>query len=373
VRPNVAAATGVTVLIAAYNEEQVITRTLQYVLASEYPVDEVLVVDDGSTDGTAPMVRDVATLDPRVRLIQQANAGKWAALNRGFEAAAHEVVITLDADTLFVPTTVGHLVAGFTSPDVGAVAGVIKVGNYARNVVTRWQALEYITQIGVDRSAAALLDAVMIVPGACAAWRRDAVLDAGGYSDATLAEDCDLTLLLHQRGWRVEQADEAVAFTEAPETVDALLKQRVRWMFGTVQAIWRHRDMLFRPRFGWLGMLVLPMATLQIVLPLVFTPLIVVVVLQMLAATGPLPVLGYFLLFALMYGAIAAVAVRLLGERPAHLLMVPLYRFIYEPLRAYLLYASIGAAVRGIRVGWNKLARTAHMDEDAEQRVAVPV
>ncbi|WP_152022369.1 glycosyltransferase family 2 protein, partial [Mycobacterium tuberculosis] len=279
----------------------------------------------------------------------------------------------LDADTLFAPTTVGHLVAGFTSPRVGAVAGVIKVGNYARNVVTRWQALEYITQIGVDRSASALLNAVMIVPGACAAWRREAVLDAGGYSNATLAEDCDLTLLLHQRGWRVEQADEAVAFTEAPETVDALLKQRVRWMFGTVQAVWRHRDMLLRPRFGWLGMLVMPMAALQIVLPLVFTPLVVVVILQMLAKSGPLPVLGFFLLFALIYGAVAAVAVHLLKERPAHLLMVPLYRFIYEPLRAYLLYATIGTAIRGIRLGWNKLARTANMDEDAEQPVAVPV
>jgi biofilm PGA synthesis N-glycosyltransferase PgaC len=370
--PNVAGATGVSVLIAAYNEEMVITRTLQYVLASEYPVDEVLVVDDGSTDGTAAMVRDVADLDPRVRLLQQPNSGKWAALNRGFEAAAHPVVVTLDADTLFAPTTVGHLVAGFSSPEVGAVAGVIKVGNYARNVVTRWQALEYITQIGVDRSASALLNAVMIVPGACAAWARDAVLEAGGYSNATLAEDCDLTLLLHQRGWRVEQADEAVAFTEAPETVDALLKQRVRWMFGTVQAVWRHRDMLLRPRFGWLGMLIMPMAALQILLPLVFTPLVVVVVLQMLAEDGPLPVLGYFMLFAVIYGAIAALAVRLLKERPVHLLMVPLYRFIYEPLRAYLLYATIGTAIRGVRLGWNKLDRTAHMDEDAEQRVQVP-
>jgi biofilm PGA synthesis N-glycosyltransferase PgaC len=370
--PNVAAASGVTVLIAAYNEELVITRTLQYVLASDHPVDEVLVVDDGSTDGTAAMVRDVAALDPRVRLLQQPNSGKWAALNRGFAEASHPIVVTLDADTLFAPTTVGHLVAGFASPDVGAVAGVIKVGNYARNVVTRWQALEYITQIGVDRSASALLDAVMIVPGACAAWRREAVLGAGGYSNATLAEDCDLTLQLHQRGWRVEQADEAVAFTEAPESVDALLKQRVRWMFGTVQALWRHRDMVLRPRFGWLGMLIMPMAALQIVLPLVFTPLVVVVVLQMLAQSGPLPVLGFFLLFALIYGVIAAVAVRLLGERPVHLLMVPLYRFIYEPLRAYLLYATIGTALRGIRLGWNKLARTAHMDEDAEQPVAVP-
>jgi biofilm PGA synthesis N-glycosyltransferase PgaC len=259
----------------------------------------------------------------------------------------------------------------FYSPRVGAVAGVIKVGNYSRNIVTRWQALEYITQIGVDRAAGALLNAVMVIPGACAAWRRSAVLEAGGYSDATLAEDCDLTLMLHQYGWRVEQADGAVAYTEAPETLDALLKQRVRWMHGTLQATWRHRNMLLRPRFGWLGMLVMPMTALTILLPLLFTPFITVVVIQMFVERGPIAVLGYFTLFSLIYGALAAVAVRLLRERPVHLLMVPLYRLIYEPLRAYLLYASFGTAVRGVELGWQKLARTAHMDEMAHDRVAV--
>ena len=361
---------GVAVLIAAYNEELVITRTLEYVLASAYPIREVIVVDDGSTDGTAAIVRDMAARDPRVRLLQQGNAGKWAALNRGFAAVSEPFVVTLDADTLFTPETVGHLMAGFHSPEVGAVAGVIKVGNHSRNVITRWQALEYLTQIGVERAASALLNAVMVIPGACAAWRRTAVLAAGGYSDATLAEDCDLTLMLHQHGWRVEQADLAIAYTEAPETLDALLKQRVRWMFGTLQAIWRHRNMLLRPRFGWLGMLVLPMAVVTVVVPLVFTPFITVVVLQMVIAQGLAHVLLYFGLFSLIYGAFAAVAVWLLRESPSHLLMVPLYRLIYEPLRAYLLYASLGTALRGVRLGWNKLARTAHMDDVVTQPTA---
>ncbi|MGY1730615.1 bifunctional polysaccharide deacetylase/glycosyltransferase family 2 protein [Geodermatophilus sp. SYSU D01045] len=371
-RPINTATPAVTVVIAAYNEELVIVRTLRHVLASRYPVREVIVVDDGSTDGTAAMVGDVAAEDGRVRLLRQDNAGKWAALNRGFAAARHPYVVTLDADTLFTPDTVSRLVEQFHSPRVGAVAGVIKVGNYAQNVVTRWQALEYVTQIGVDRAAGALLNAVMIVPGACAAWRREAVLEAGGYSDATLAEDCDLTLMLHQHGWRVEQADGAVAWTEAPETVDALLKQRVRWTYGTLQAVWRHRNMLLRPRYGWLGVLVLPMAALTILLPLVFTPFITVVVLQMLADRGPLVVLAYFGAFAVVYGALAAVAVWLLRERPAHLLMVPLYRFIFEPLRAYLLYACLGTALRGVRLGWNKLARTANMDEGPQEPVQPP-
>lgn len=363
----------VTVLIAAYNEERVIARTLEYLLRSEHPIGEIVVVDDGSTDATSTAVRSIADRDPRVRLIRQANTGKWAALNRGFAAARHEIVVTLDADTLFTPQTVGRLVEQFHSSRVGAVAGVIKVGNHSTNVITRWQALEYITQIGLERAAGALLDAVMVVPGACAAWRRAAVLEAGGYNDSTLAEDCELTLALHRHGWQVEQADRAIAWTEAPETLDALLKQRVRWMYGTIQAVWRHRDMLLRPRFGWLGMLVMPMTVLTITVPLLFTPLIALGILQTLSAQGPLALALYFAAFALVYGLLAALAVRLMHERAEHLLMVPVYRLIYEPLRVYLLYASLGTAVRGVRLSWGKLTRTAHMDEVATAPAAAPV
>jgi cellulose synthase/poly-beta-1,6-N-acetylglucosamine synthase-like glycosyltransferase/peptidoglycan/xylan/chitin deacetylase (PgdA/CDA1 family) len=352
----------VSVVIAAYNEEAVIRRTLEHVLVADYPVGEVIVVDDGSRDGTAAEILAVAADDNRVRLLRQPNGGKWSALNRGFAESQHEFVVTLDADTLFTPHTIRNLMARFHSERVGAVAGVIKVANYRRNVITRWQALEYVTQIGVDRSAAALFNGVMIIPGACAAWRRSAVLESGSYSNATMAEDCDLTLMLHQHRWRVEQADDAIAWTEAPETADALLKQRVRWMYGTLQATWRHRNMIFRPRYGWLGMVVMPLSVLTTFVPLIFTPFITWLLLDMLFSQGPAKVLLYFGLFSLLYGVLAGVAVALLGERPHHLLMVPVYRLIYEPLRAYLLYACVGTALRGVLLGWHKLDRTAHVD-----------
>lgn len=365
IRPINSARSGVSVLIAAYNEDVVIARTVESVLASWFPVTEVVVVDDGSTDGTAASVRAVAERDPRVVLVRQPNAGKWAALNHGFAKAREDVVVTLDADTVVTPETVGHLVAAFHSSDIGAVAGVVKVGNYSRNLLTRWQALEYLTQIGVERAASALLGAVMVVPGACSAWRRSAVLSVGGFSHATLAEDCDLTLLLQRHGWRIEQADEAVAHTEAPETVDALLQQRVRWMFGILQALWLHRGMVLRPRYGWLGMVVMPMAVVTLVLPLLFTPLVLIALVQLLADAQADRVLVYLGVFAAIYGVIAVVAVVLLHERAVHLLMVPVYRLVYEPLRAYLLYASLGTAVRGVQLGWRKARRTAHLDADA--------
>ena len=367
----------VDVVIAAYDEEQVIARTLTSVLASTQLLGRVIVVDDGSTDGTAAAVERVRASDPRVVLVSQANRGKSAALNHGLRLSRAEVVVTLDADTVILPTTVERLVrhfGGSGAEELGAVAGTVKVGNRTRNLLTRWQALEYLVQIGVERAAQDALGAISIVPGACAAWRRTAVLEAGGYSHDTLAEDCDLSLTLHRLGHRVTQDDEGVAFTEAPDTVDALLKQRTRWMFGTMQAVVKHRSMVLDPRHGWLGMFVLPAYVLSIVVPLVFLPLIVVMAVSLVSADGLGAVLPYAVAFMAVQVVVSAVAVRMMGEDCHHLWVVPLYRLAYEPLRAYLLYTSALTAVRGVSLGWNKLSRTGVLDAvPAPRAVSVEV
>ncbi|HET9561610.1 MAG TPA: glycosyltransferase, partial [Propionibacteriaceae bacterium] len=210
----------VSVVLAAYNEEQIIDRTLRSVLASKHPLAEVIVVNDGSSDRTAEKVLEVAEHDPRVHLVQQHNTGKAGALNAGLGKASSEIIVTLDADTLLTPETIARLVRHLDADEtgrLGAVAGVVRVGNRRRNLLTRWQALEYLTQIGVERAAQDVMGAISIVPGACAAWRKAAIQAVGGYTDVTLAEDCDLSLSLHRAGWRVTQDDEAFAFTEAPE------------------------------------------------------------------------------------------------------------------------------------------------------------
>ena len=355
----------VSVVIAAYNEEMVIRRTLETLLNSTYPFLELLVVNDGSTDRTAIEVEAMMERDPRIRLINQPNRGKWAALNNGTAQARGDILVTLDADTIFTPETVANLVRQFAvDPDgrLGAVAGVVRVGNRERNLLTRWQSLEYLTQIGVERSAYAQLGAVPIIPGACAAWRKAAITEVGGYSHATLAEDCDLTLSLHQARWRVSQDDEALAYTEAPDHVDALLAQRIRWTFGTLQAIFKHRNMLLRRRYGWLGMAVLPYMVISVVVPIVFLPFIAVMGVLAVQNSGWAIVGFYFLLFLALHLLIAAVAVILMRERWANLLMVPIYRVVHEPLRAYLLYTSVYLAMRGVKLAWNKLQRTGVMD-----------
>jgi peptidoglycan-N-acetylglucosamine deacetylase len=355
----------VSVVLAAYNEQKVIGRTLESILASDYPIMEVIVVDDGSSDFTADVVLQYAQRDSRVSLISQANTGKSGALNHGIAKANAEYVVTLDADTILTQTTVTNLVRHFavdTSGRLGAVAGVVRVGNRDRNVLTRWQALEYLTQIGVERAAQDALGAISIVPGACAAWRRDAILEVGGYDDSTLAEDCDLSLSLHRGGWRVTQDDESLAYTEAPENVDALLAQRTRWVFGTLQAIYKHRDMLLRRRYGWLGCYVLPNYVISIVVPILFLPFVAVMGVQAVQQQGLLKVLAYFLMFLLAHLGVATVGVVLMRDNRHHLPLVPVYRIVYEPLRAYLLYTSAYMALRGVRAGWNKLARTGAMD-----------
>ena len=268
-----------SVVLAAFNEEPVIARTLASILTSDYPILEVIVVDDGSTDGTADEVRAVMARDPRVVLLRQPNTGKAHALNNGVAGAAGDFVVTLDADTIMEPNTVTNMMRHFAldgAERLGAVAGVVRVGNRRTNLLTRWQALEYLTQIGVERSAQDALGAISIIPGACAAWRKEAILDAGGYSNITLAEDCDLALTMHHLGWKVTQDDEALAFTEVPETVDDLLAQRTRWTFGTLQAIWKHRGMMFRRRYGALGFFVMPNYVLSVAMPVIFMPFIAI-------------------------------------------------------------------------------------------------
>lgn len=356
----------VSVVIPAYNEERVIDKTLRPLLRSRYGnIVEYLVVDDGSTDDTAEIVGRLADRDGRIRLLRQENGGKASALNRGFHQSRGQVVVTLDADTVFTPTTVGNLVRHFTINQqrrrrLGAVCGVIRVGNL-RNLITRWQALEVVTQLGVERGSQDLMRGIMVVPGACAAWRRDAVLSARGFSPATLTEDCDMALALQRLGYRVTQDDEAVCYTEVPETLRTLSRQRFRWLYGNLQALWKHRRMILNPRYGWLGLVTLPQAVMSVVLPVLFVPFVFAMALITIQGGGFAVLLLYSALFLLVRLVMAVVGIWLTRERAVHLLMVPVYPLIFEPLRAYLLYRSLYLILRGTRLGWNKLQRTGHV------------
>lgn len=378
----------VSVLIAAYNEQKVIGRTIQAVLNSGYSPLEVIVVDDGSTDGTAQEVQRSFASHPQVRLICQPNQGKAAALNNAIQHATGEILIALDADTIFLPSTIPNLVRRFADPRVGAVAGNVKVGNRI-NVLTRWQAIEYITSQNLDRRAYALLNAVTVVPGAVGAWRREAVLQAGGYERDTMAEDMDLTWRLRRAGWRIETANDAVGLTEAPDNLRGLFRQRFRWAYGTLQCLWKHRDAL--GHYGWFGWVMLPSLWLFQVLFQVLSPLVDLQVAWTLINFGeawltrgllrqdwqPLPQavaalsqIGflYALFFAIELVA-SIVAFRLDRERMRLLWWLFWQRFVYRQLMYAVMVKSVLTALQGARAGWSKLERkgTVRMSDGVEE------
>ena len=174
----------------------------------------------------------------------------------------------------------------FADARIGAVAGNVKVGNRNR-WLTRWQALEYITSQNLEKRAFDLLNCIPVVPGALSAWRAAAIVAAGGFTADTVAEDTDLTIAIRRAGWRIVYDEEAIGWTEAPETADALIRQRFRWTFGTLQSFWKHRDTLGRPRYGTLGSIALPnMFLFQLLLPLV-SPVIDLLFLGSLALMVP--------------------------------------------------------------------------------------
>ena len=355
----------VSVVLAAYNEEKVIARTVATLRESDYPQSrfEIVAVNDGSTDATLAVLQGCAAGYPQLHVVDQPNSGKSTALNNGISHAGDQstVIVSMDADTLFRPDTIRMLARHFAGnrhggKQVGAVAGHVKVGN-RRNMLTAWQSLEYISGICVTRMAEGVMGAIGIVPGACSAWRRDALQRIGGFCEDTLAEDADATLELQKLGYVVVNENRAVADTEAPETIRALAKQRKRWTYGNVQVLWKHRGMLLRPKYGALGMLAMPYAALSLLVPLLFMPLTVIAAVVSLTAGNWHSLAMFAAMVAGVHMVIAIVGIAIARERPWHLLIVPVYRLIYEPLRAYLLYASAYRAVKGTVVKWDKLER----------------
>jgi cellulose synthase/poly-beta-1,6-N-acetylglucosamine synthase-like glycosyltransferase/peptidoglycan/xylan/chitin deacetylase (PgdA/CDA1 family)/spore germination protein YaaH len=385
----------VTIIVPAYNEERVIVSTVLSLLTQEYGGDlNIIVVDDGSPDETFNVVTREFGDDPRVTSFRKENGGKASALNFGIARARGEIIVCLDADTQFTPSTVTNLVAPMHDPKVGAVAGNAKVGN-RHNMVTRWQALEYVTSQNLERRAFAVLNAITIVPGAVGAWRKAYVQAVGGFSDDTLAEDQDLTWALGEEGVRVTYADDAIAYTEAPDTLRTLIRQRFRWSFGTLQSVWKHKKITFRPKYGALGMIAMPNVWVFQLFYTAISPLADMLFAWSLASvviaryqhgdryalSNLEDVLKLYVIF-LVVDWLAAVVAFLMepGEEKALTWLVLIQRFVFRQTMYWVVVRSIAAALRGHVVGWGKLERkgmtllptTAHASAPAAASVPPP-
>ncbi len=366
----------VSVIVPAHNEEMVIKNTIRSLLVSEHKNYEIIVVDDGSQDKTAEIVRANFSDNDRIKLFSVPNGGKAAALNFGLRHATGEIVVALDADTLFAPQTIGALAHRFYDQRIGAVAGNAKVGNRI-NIVTRWQALEYITSQNMDRRAFASLNCITVVPGAVGAWRRDLLEQAGGFPADTLAEDQDLTLRIRRMGYNIGYEENALAWTEAPDRLRALARQRFRWAFGTLQCMRKHLDALFRPRYGTLGFIALPNVWIfQILFPLISPVMDLMLCYTLISAgldwlqqpkgysfTNLRQVLFYYALFLAIDWVAACFAFMLEKKEQWRLLWwLFLQRFCYRQVMYYVMIKSVAVATRGATVGWGKLDRKATVE-----------
>ncbi|HEX8102614.1 MAG TPA: bifunctional polysaccharide deacetylase/glycosyltransferase family 2 protein, partial [Solirubrobacteraceae bacterium] len=348
-----------SILVPAYNEAVGIEAAVRSFAASEHPDFEVIVIDDGSSDGTPELVERLAL--PNVRVLRQANGGKPAALNRGLAAARNEVVVMVDADTVFEPQSLRRVIAPLSASAVGAVSGNTKVGN-RRGLLGRWQHIEYVMGFNLDRRLYDVLRCMPTVPGAIGAFRRQALQDVGGLSSDTLAEDTDLTLAIGRAGWDVVYAEEAIAWTEAPPTLNALWRQRYRWSYGTMQAVWKHRAAVVRRGEGRIGRRAIPyMVLFQVALPML-APLIDLFALYGILFLDPIPVIGYWVAFNLVQLGLAAYAFRLDHESWRPLWAMPLQQFVYRQLMYLVVIESVISAVQGKRLAWQHIERRGEMD-----------
>jgi peptidoglycan-N-acetylglucosamine deacetylase len=386
----------VAVLIPAYNEEKVIERTVRAALSSNYPNLRVIVIDDGSKDRTLEVARHAFAAEEaqgKVVILTKANSGKADALNYGIQHIRDaEIFVGIDADTVIASDAISRLVPHFINPKVGAIAGNAKVGNRV-NLWTRWQALEYITSQNFERRALDVLGAVSVVPGAIGAWRVSAVREAGGYHTDTVAEDADLTMALLRMGYRVEYEDMALAYTEAPTNANGLMRQRFRWSFGILQAVYKHRGAFARK--GALGFVALPnIVIFQILLPLV-SPLI-----DIMFAVGAIwyfiqkyfhpystdpasfhKLVAFFFAFLVIDFFTSSIAFALERRRPDGrediwlLSQVWLQRFAYRQLFSIVLFKTLKRALEGRKFAWDKLERTAavnYVPEEQQDSVNIP-
>lgn len=360
----------VSIIVPAYNEEINAVKTIDNLLLQDYPNFDIVFVDDGSKDKTYQMILDAFGDNPKVSVNTKPNGGKASALNYGINLTHNDYVVCIDADTQLKTDALTQLMKCFTietknNQEIGAVAGNVKVGN-DNTMVTKWQSIEYTTAQNFDRRAFDLINGITVVPGAIGAFKKEAIAKAGGFTTDTLAEDCDLTIRILRNGYKVVNCVEAVAITEAPETLKEFMKQRFRWSYGVMQAFFKNKDACFNPKYKGLGMVALPNVFIfQIILP-IFAPLADLVLIVSLIWNHNNPeslhkIAVYYIVFMFVDVLVSIVAFVFEKEKLSKLFWLIPQRFIYRQLMYVILFKAIKKAIKGESQGWGVLKRTGNV------------
>ncbi|MDH5588448.1 MAG: glycosyltransferase [Gemmatimonadota bacterium] len=407
-----AGAPPITLVAPAFNEEATCVESVRSLLTLDYPEFEIVVVNDGSSDATLQRMVEAFNLEAAPRLpmaslptapvrevyrsrrhrnlwvVDKVNGGKADALNAGINLCRTPLFCAMDADSLLEPEALTRIVRPFLEDSRTIAAGGIlrivngcevKEGQVVRvrmpgNVWARFQVLEYLRAFLSGRMGWHALDATLVISGAFGIFRRSTVVDAGGYATDTVGEDMEMVVRLHrhcaERGipYRIHFVPDPVAWTECPESLRTLGRQRDRWQRGLLQSLMRHRKMLFRRRYGRAGMLAFPyFFFLEMLGPVIEFIGYVVFVISLAAGRLDGPIVVAFLMVAVVMGialSVSAVALEELSFRRYPRVQDLLQLFVlavaenlgYRQLSTWWRFRGVVSALRG-RTGWGRMDR----------------
>jgi len=349
----------VSILVPCYNEEKVLKKSLESLINQTYPNYEILVIDDGSSDNTYLIAKNMEFNNGTVKLkaYTKQNAGKAHALNFGIEKAEGELFLAVDADSKLSGDAVELMVDYFHDPKIGAVAGSVYVTN-TDNLWTKLQALEYVQGLNLVRNGQAFFKLVNILPGPIGMFRKSAVKEIGKYTDDTYAEDCDLTLRLIEAGYKIDYEIDAISYTEAPESLLDLLKQRYRWTRGILQSILKHK----RKLFAFHAHFALSMVLWYMLFEAIFWPIasifanIFIIYMSLASGFGEM-LLYWWIIFTILDVSASIYCVSVTKERMKLVLYSIYYRIFFINI---INVAKVLASVEeffGIEMNWGKLER----------------
>ncbi|MCX2584729.1 glycosyltransferase family 2 protein [Pedobacter sp. MR22-3] len=344
---------GVDIIVPMFNEEKVILDTIEALNKIKYSNYTIILIDDGSTDGTLALIRQHYGNYPNIKILSQPNKGKAAALNRAIENSYNDIIVCIDADTLIESDLIEKLLPYFEDSQVAAVAGNIKVCN-RNNLITNVQAVEYTTLYNYDRKLFESVDGILIIPGALGAFKREIVLSLGGYRSDTLAEDTELTLRILCNNYKIRNATDLVGYTETPASLKMFLKQRIRWKVGTFQVL---KNYPFSHQNKVLSYIIIPYAWIfGMILPIV-TPLIDIMFFYQVFFKRDFSTVNLYLSFILIDSVICSVIILLMKENPFQILFIVFQRFILRQLSLFTYVAIIIKAITGKLFKWDKITR----------------
>jgi poly-beta-1,6 N-acetyl-D-glucosamine synthase len=347
----------VSVIVPSYNEELTLANCIASLLKQDYEDYEIIIVDDGSKDKTYVIAQELCSLAPsKIRALTKVNGGKASALNYGINKAQGEIVVCIDADSIFVPNTISELVKPFNDEKVSAVGGNVRVAN-RKTILNRSQAMEYISGLTLQRRGMAHLNCMPVISGAIGAFRKDKLIEVGCYSSDTIVEDMDITIAIQKAGGKVEYTGHALAYTEAPEELSDFLKQRYRWTFGGFQVLKKYRKMMFSRKYGTLGLIGLPYFLIFPWVDVLISLLLMLSIIR-LAFTGNLVNFLSFYFGMTMLQVILLTYSLIMDKEDKRLASVAILDSLwYNHLMSYTTIKAGINYLRGVNASWNKLTR----------------